>query len=59
LTILDAHTETPKVFWNGATVPAIDVGITNNYVVLTVLQSAAIPADLESIPTVRIRRRAQ
>lgn len=59
LTILDAHTEAPQVFWNGAALPVLDVGITNHYVVLTVLQATPVPADLEALPTIRIRRRPQ
>lgn len=57
LTILDPHADV-KVFWNGITIPVLDVRIKKHVVVLVVPSNYALPTDLDAHPDIEIVRKS-
>jgi hypothetical protein len=58
LLILDPHTESLKVFWNGVEISVVDVRIKkNNTTILVVAASTVLPVDLETHPNIEVVRK--
>lgn len=55
LAIIDPHGEL-KVFWNGQPVPATSVAITNHYVFITVPEDVVLPAGIDALDNIKVRR---